>query len=500
VSNTRNFTLFNKKTNVILEVAVPFDQVRNQISRFSNRGIEVGVVMFESFHTKHSNILEETVTSASSVAVNMDTAKKPTFVSFLSGYAAIKADSKKRKNSKPNKPFSILVKEAMDINDVISRLSSLENNKSKDKRSTVTFGVEDDSGNIMKITVKADKAEELEREIAVYLSQNTDPLTGAPAKLVSDDQQKGSPKDISMAEILYNLKDKFEIIDVEFPKIPTDVIYNADKATTSKQGPIPSENDEIPQEAEFAGMDDSGLGMDELGPDGGLPPEGDLAQGEEGDLELDSEQNPFADDDSVEEFGDETAPTDEKSLLQQVLDMLDARAKADAERAKADAERAKADQARYTAQAAEATLKQQERLARIELDMEAEDEAEKEAKKIADMARFNVRRGMTSESVIAEADEFATVQSLRREKAMIAQKYAVDPSDDPETRAYKSQQRILASREIDAKIRQAMNRDRYVASRNAQGQPTNPQQRPNPQQQQQQQQGQPGQQQNGGRM
>jgi hypothetical protein len=65
----------------------------------------------------------------------------------------------------------------------------------------------------MKITVKADKAEELEREIAVYLSQNTDPLTGAPVKLVADDQQKGSPKDISMAEILFNLKDKFEIID-----------------------------------------------------------------------------------------------------------------------------------------------------------------------------------------------------------------------------------------------------------------------------------------------
>ena len=65
----------------------------------------------------------------------------------------------------------------------------------------------------MKGTVRADQAKEFEETLAKELADGkTNKINGT------------SMKDKSMAELLFDLRDQFEIVAVEFPEIPTDVV------------------------------------------------------------------------------------------------------------------------------------------------------------------------------------------------------------------------------------------------------------------------------------
>lgn len=379
-------------------------------------------------------------------------------------------------------PFPIRLGEAFDLQDVLSRLRGIEG-KSVEPRDNVTYGVEDDEGNIMKVTVRKDQAAEFEAVLAHEL---------ADIEAFSVTGEEG--KDVSMAELLYNLKDKFDIIDVEFPKIPTDVVYNADQATVEPAGEsVP--NDQVADTQ--TNLDRGGDMDDELGPiangnemmdlndisgDGIDDLEGD-AMGGEGETSDELALEPEGDAEGVESF--EEPPADEGSILDRVLDMLKAQAEAQTAQANAEAEKYRAEQAEYSARAAQATVAQQEELARMEADMEKQKNQEKQAKKLADIARYRVQQ--SSNFNVNESDSGETVALVRKLMAALPQKWAVYPNDDIETRAYKNQQQANEMRELQARMRSARAREIYAKQQREKGQQD---QNPNQQQQQQNQRGQ----------
>jgi hypothetical protein len=248
------------------------------------------------------------------------------------------------------------ISESFDMQDVISRLSSLEDNGTDGEKSTVSYGIEDDDGNLMKVTVRADQSEEFETKLADELAD------AARRKEVT-----GENAGISMAELLLKLNDEFEILDASFPTIPTDAVYNADKvqygvADTSQEDIGGSELDAFPEGGDDMGGDPMAAGGDDMGGDpmaaGGDDMRGDpMAAG----------GDDMGDDGSVEDFPEEnTAANPEESLLKAVLKMLTADADAKRAQADAEAEKARAQQAEYSAKAAKNSVAEQEEVMRME--------------------------------------------------------------------------------------------------------------------------------------
>lgn len=354
---------------------------------------------------------------------------------------------------KPVTPFPITVNEAFDIQDVLSRLRGLEDRPNA-RQEGVTYGVEDNEGNVMKVTVRKDQAGEFETTLGHEL---------ADIEAFSITGQSG--KDISMAELLFNLKDRFDIIDVQFPKIPTDVVYNADDASFNVPDSQLS-NDEVPDD-DFDDMD-AGMGPDDMmnlddmdeieGEEGEAGLDGDMG----GDGELEGELDDI-DADGVEDFTEPAEP--EGSILDKVLDML--KSQADAERAKAEAaaEESRAKQAEYSARASEATIAQEEELARMEADMEQQKDKEKQARKLADIAKYRVSKA----SGLRESDDLETVAMVRRMMTQVQQQFSFVPNpnaseqENAERRQYMAQQKANKMRELQARMRSARAREIYDA-------------------------------------
>lgn len=381
-------------------------------------------------------------TGASSIAVDMSAGgrrdvRKYSLVDFMNSF------TKKVKNR--YNPYVIKITEDFDIENVFSRLAGMERASSNSERQGVTFGIEDDQGNLMKVTVEPSQAVEFEAEVANYLAD----LKRTANNLPSYDGQKN----VSMAELLYKMKDKFNIIDVEFPEIPKDLIYNVDKASSPKD--LPPQEDNIQDgEQDFDVESDMGTDMDIDSSDGEIPLDDELGGDEDfGELDADLEDE----DSDVSEF----LPNEEESegsILSKVIDMLKAQAESDIEKAKADAEKAKAEQARYTAQATQNAMRDQEEKLRYELEIEEEKKKEKEARTMADMAKHRISKTM---STVSEADEGVSPEMVMRQKQQVAMRYRVEPDDTMLDKQYKSKQKAEAMREMTSRYRQAMNRHRY---------------------------------------
>ena len=240
--------------------------------------------------------------------------------------------------------------ETFDAADVNSKLDASEK-RSRNEQDSVPFGMEDEDGNIVKVYVRSEQADEFEVALA-------DALAGDSS---SEDDDVDTSKEI--AEVLFALKDKFDIVDVAWPQIEGD------------------EEEETEMAAEEAGMETEGGAEGELG-----------EEGVEG-----GEEDPFADiegDDGGEDLDDlggdmEMEPEGgAESTLQSVIDMM----KADAEARKADAEaRSKEAEARSSeanAKAAGHKVEQEEQI----LDMEAHEKRKKseqgEAERLAKLAKY----------------------------------------------------------------------------------------------------------------
>lgn len=215
-----------------------------------------------------------------------------------------------------------------DTTEVVSKLKSLENKNQVEKRDTQAFVLEDDDGNGVKIWVRADQAANFEAALNAYLSE------------LAQDEKRGTPE---IAEILFKLKNNFDIVDVEWPEVVEDE----------------------EQEVALAGGEEQAPGEE------GMPGEG----GEEGMPELDV-------------GGDVGGEEDVKSLLTQVIDMMKADAEARKAEAHARAAEAKAREQEIGRETINAKVKQEERILDMENYEKKQKEADKEAKRLAKLAQW----------------------------------------------------------------------------------------------------------------
>ena len=244
-----------------------------------------------------------------------------------------------------------------DQSEVISRLKSLENKENSDIRDTVSFGVEDDDGQVVRVTIRADQAEEFEKA-----------LQSVMAEFEEDENSK-----TEIAEVLYKLKDNFDIVDVVWPEVEEDEEVEGQEFG-DEQG-APGEGGDV-----LSGLEDGGDmgGEDEMGG-----------------------EDPLAglEDDAGATGGDEQV----SSLLSQVIDMMSADAaarKADAEARIADA---KAREQEIGAKSALAKIKQAEQFLDMDEQVKKQKEQEKEAKRLAQLSKW--KRDMGGEGDVDATDD-----------------------------------------------------------------------------------------------
>ena len=233
-----------------------------------------------------------------------------------------------------------------DASDVISKIDAAGKKADQDD-DTTPFGLEDEDGNMVKVYVKNDQAEEFEKQLAVMLAGEDE----------DDDDENSS---LEIAEVLFKLKDKFDIVDVEWPGI---------------------EGDEE-EEQEVAGAEPGAAGAE-----GDMPPAGDAEMGgEAGAGDLDGlEGEPGAEGGDAEMAPDESGA---ESALTQVIDMMKADAEAKKAEADARAAEARAKEAEYSAQASASKVKKEEQIYDMEAAEKEQKEQDKEAQKMAKLARY----------------------------------------------------------------------------------------------------------------
>lgn len=221
-----------------------------------------------------------------------------------------------------------------DVNDKVS--NATKRAQVDDKTQTSTFGLQDGDGKVIKVTVKRDQAEDFENRLNNILSDTE------------------NPKEI--AEVLYMLKQDYDIVDVEW-----------DEAITEDEEP----------EGEEGGEDDLALDGEE----------------DAGDGELD-----LGDEDDLGDAGaeDESSPDLQQStvqLLQQVIDLL--KSETGVRTANADVAKAKAETELQDIE----TQKQDAEISREQevADMESFEEEEKERKKnerlVQRLAKYRASKG-----------------------------------------------------------------------------------------------------------
>jgi hypothetical protein len=219
-----------------------------------------------------------------------------------------------------------------DRDSLIGKLKGLEKRETTDNRNTVTFGLQDDNGGLIRVVVQSEEADDFERALESFLMD-----------------REGTDEDVpEIAEILFQLKDQFNIVDVQWPEI--------------------AEDEE--QEAQLAG----GEGQE---PD----PEG-------GDLDLD----PSADMDMGMDTGG-AGDGQVQDLLTQVIDMMKADAEARKAEARAKEAEAKAKEADAIVAQAMSRVKQEEQYLDMETYNKARKDEDREAKRLAQLAKFKHEMG-----------------------------------------------------------------------------------------------------------
>lgn len=230
-----------------------------------------------------------------------------------------------------------------DASDVLSKLEAAEK-KAETEKDTATFGLENEDGGIVRVYVRKDQAEEFEQALAQLLAGNDD----------NEDKENTS---LEIAEVLFKLKDRFDIVDVDWGDIPED--EEQEQTVGDEQG------GEQPAEGQ-------------PGQEGEQPVEGE--PGQEG-------ENPEGGEDmgAMDQGGGEEQA---KSALDSVIDMMKADAKAKQAEADARAAEARAKEAEWTAVASAHKVKQEEEILDMETHEKEIQQQEKEAKRLAKLAKY----------------------------------------------------------------------------------------------------------------
>lgn len=257
--------------------------------------------------------------------------------------------------------------------DILSKLASLDKEVTDNQRThCVTFGLEDSHGNIVKVHVQSDQADDFERALAMEM----------------DPESEQSSQEI--AEVLYKLHDRFDITDVNWPTIEED-----------EEG-------------------------DETGAQDFENPEGDAAMGD--DQAMDPNADPMA--------GGEMGGTEDKaaSALDSVLQALIANAEADRQDAIARSAEAKAKEAEAAAKLADQKLKAEEEVADMEAYHDAQNDEKKEAKKLAKLAKYRhtMKQRDNETGPFDNAGDALAVHKAKSEERMDQPSGENPPGTDPD--------------------------------------------------------------------
>ncbi len=216
-----------------------------------------------------------------------------------------------------------------DQSEVLSKLKHLEQKDKINKDDSVSFGLEDDSGNTVRVTVQSDQADDFEQALQA---------------LLANERKKDEQPEI--AEILFQLRSQFNILDVVWPEVEED-------------------------QEEQQQLDPSQQGQD--------------GEGQPGEGEQDPENAEGADDMTADAgVGEEEV----SSLLQQVIDMM--KSDADARKADAVARQKEAEERaqQSTARIAKAKVKREEELLDMDTYNKNKKAAEKESQQLAKLAKW----------------------------------------------------------------------------------------------------------------
>lgn len=234
--------------------------------------------------------------------------------------------------------------------DVISKLS--QNSKIVDDLEgdqLAVFGMESDDGAITKVYVPHEQAKDFERALGDRLKETKDKTGGD-----------------EIAAILFDLKDRFKIVDVKWPTIQED----------EEQAPAPAAD----PSAAAPGTDPAVAATDPAAADPMAPPT-------DGTDPADPSLG-----------ADGAAPADSADMITQILDML----RQDAEARKADAEAKIADARAREADAAQRTaavkLQGEEEVMDAEAYFKDKKEEKKEAERLKMIARFRQETKMDQDS------------------------------------------------------------------------------------------------------
>jgi len=248
--------------------------------------------------------------------------------------------------------------------DVVTKLKDTEKQAEHEGENTTAFALEDDNGSMVKVWVPDEQADDFMTALEQGLNDVDED---------EDDENEGS----EIAEVLWNLRNDFDIVNVEWGDIEED------------------QEEQLP--ADVTAEPPAG----EAGAEGQPPVEGEGPEGPEGEGD-EMTAEPGAED----ELGLDGGEEDAKTALQSVIDMM----KADAEAKKAEAEartaEAKAREAEAGMKVAQDKVSQEEKV----LDMEAYYDKEKKEKdetdKLAKLAKY--QHDMSGENGMGPGSDDAT--------------------------------------------------------------------------------------------
>ena len=250
--------------------------------------------------------------------------------------------------------------------DVITKLKNSEREAEQEGENTTAFALEDEKGNIVKVWVPDEQADDFMTALEQSLNDVDED---------EDDQNEGS----EIAEVLWNLRNDFDIINVEWSDIEED-----------QEEQLPTDVEEAPPAGGEANAEG---GVEEPTNPNGEGGAGDEMTAEPGDAE------------DLGVGGEDEA----KTALQNVIDMMKADAEARKSEAEARSAEAKAREAEAGMKVAQDKVKQEEKI----LDMEAYYDKEKKEKdetdRLAKLAKY--QHDLAADNGMGPGSEEATPEA-----------------------------------------------------------------------------------------
>lgn len=273
--------------------------------------------------------------------------------------------------------------ENFNLSDALSKINNVAKQSQATKTNSVQFGLQDDKDNIIRVFVDAEHAEEFESALQHHLEVDM--------------------KKIEIAELLFSLKDEFNILNVVWPTVVDDAV---EEEETSKNGEMQNQDTDMNDETD----------LDSINPDDQQSSDENRGVGEEkGTHDVGEDDIPVADLPQQDAF---SGADDQKTTINSILAMLSSDAEAKKADADARAAEARAREAESMARAAEAKIKSEEQI----LDMEAYNKTQTtektETRKLAKLAKYrhDLKRERSDGTLDSDTIEIDSDQSKRFEE------------------------------------------------------------------------------------